>query len=36
MNHFNSFTLDPEVLAFWYRQSQWQRDALAAVEAYLG
>src|SRR5690554_6803457 len=33
---FRSFTLDPEVLAFWYRQSQWQRDALAALAAYLG
>ncbi len=36
MNHSNSFTLDPEVLAFWYRQSEWQRDALAAIKAYLG
>src|SRR5690554_3940594 len=36
MNHSHSFTLDFEVLAFWYRQSQWQRDALAALAAYLG
>jgi len=36
MQHSNSLTLDTEVLAFWYRQSQWQRTAFEAVAAYLG
>ena len=36
MNHSNSFTLDTEVLAFWYRQSQRQRDAFEAIAANLG
>ncbi len=37
MNTINTFfSLDSEVVAFWYRQSQWQRAAAAALEAYLG
>jgi hypothetical protein len=36
MNDYTSPTLDTEVLAFWYRQSQWQRAAFDAVAAYLG
>ncbi len=36
MTHSNALTLDTEVLAFWYRQAEWQRAAFDAYLAYLG